>query len=72
MSNKYIFNIFTILANARGNAILGHLDTLLLIDQYKLWEPKIKKKLWQKIAEMMQMHNTITVASSVKAGGKLW
>lgn len=45
-------------ANKGENAVWVHSGTLLLIDQYKAWEPKIKKKknLWAKISEIMQLH----------------
>ena len=47
-----------ILADEIASVQWARPDTLLLIDFYKTWEPKIKKKktLWNKIAELMKLH----------------
>ena len=61
-----------ILANTSGTALWGHPDTLLLIDLYKIWEPKIKKKkkLWQMIADMMQIHKYNYIAEQCEGRWK--
>ena len=49
---------YLILADEIASVQWARPDTLLLIDFYKTWEPKIKKKktLWNKIAERMKLH----------------